>query len=89
MTLKEYMDDPEIIHEPMAMREIHAIRLKMHDERAHLTPEEYNNLVHQGAQRFLSEPVRPDLIGLSARELAQKYEAEVAKRTPVSADNVK
>jgi len=31
-TLDEYMNDPDIVDEPMALREVHAIRLKIHDE---------------------------------------------------------
>ncbi|GMO65026.1 MAG: hypothetical protein Ta2A_13010 [Treponemataceae bacterium] len=70
MTLDEYMNDPEIIHEPQAMREIHAIRLKIYDETCNLTPSERTALVHKTAQEFLAEPIKVNLIGMSANELA-------------------
>jgi hypothetical protein len=34
------MNDPDIMNEPMALREIHAIRFMLHEETKHLTPEE-------------------------------------------------
>ena len=39
-TLKAYMNDPGIINEPVPLREIHAIRLMIHDETKGMTPEE-------------------------------------------------
>jgi hypothetical protein len=57
MTLKEYMNDPAIIHEPQAMREIHAIRLKHHDDRREMSSTEYTAIVHKRAQDFLAEPI--------------------------------
>ena len=57
MTLNEYVNDPAIIHEPQAMREIHAIRLKHYDDRRGLSIAEYTALVHKRAQAFLAEPV--------------------------------
>jgi hypothetical protein len=53
-SLDDYMNDPDIINEPMALREIHAIRLMIHEERKGLTIAEYNALVYDGAARFLS-----------------------------------
>ncbi len=53
-TLDDYMNDPEIIHEPMALREIHAIRLKIYDETKDMTMTEYNAYVHERASHFLS-----------------------------------
>ncbi|GMO25659.1 MAG: hypothetical protein Ta2B_05340 [Termitinemataceae bacterium] len=74
MKLNKYMNDPEIIHEPQAMREIHAIRLQIHNERCGLTSAEYNELVHKNAQAFLAEPIKKELIGLTANELADLAE---------------
>ncbi|GHU47573.1 hypothetical protein FACS1894200_03180 [Spirochaetia bacterium] len=70
MTIKEYMNDPAIIHEPQAMREIHAIRLQIRDETLGLTLSEHTALVNKNAQSFLAEPIKDDLIGMSAKELA-------------------
>ena len=53
-TLDDYLSDPEIVNEPSALREIHAIRLKIHDERKGMTAAEYNAIVHQRSIRFLS-----------------------------------
>jgi hypothetical protein len=38
--LAKYMNDPDIIDEPMALREVHAIRLMINDETKDMTPEE-------------------------------------------------
>ena len=38
--LDRYMSDPEIINEPMPLREIHAIRLKIYDETKDMTVDE-------------------------------------------------
>ena len=36
-TIDDYLKDPDIAHEPQALREIHAIRLKIRDERKEMT----------------------------------------------------
>ena len=36
-TLDAYLNDPDIIHEPSSLREVHAIRLKIHDETKGMT----------------------------------------------------
>jgi len=38
--LENYVNDPDIAYEPMAMREVHAIRLKLQDERKGMSVEE-------------------------------------------------
>ncbi|MCL1931616.1 MAG: hypothetical protein FWF55_07355 [Treponema sp.] len=53
-TLDDYMKDPDLTNEPEALREVHAIRLKIHDERKGMTTAEYNAIVHQKAARFLA-----------------------------------
>jgi len=53
-TLDDYMNDPDIVDEPMPLQEIHAIRLKIHDETKDMTPEEYGAYVHRRAMRFLN-----------------------------------
>ena len=60
--LDYYINDPDITDEPSALREIHAIRLKIHDECKGMTPEEFNSVVRQNAAKFLA----PD----NAREAA-------------------
>jgi len=39
-TSLDYMNDPDIVNEPMALREIHAIRLLIQDETKDLTREQ-------------------------------------------------
>ena len=54
-TWEEYYNDPEIINELSAMREIHAIRLMLHDEREGLTAEEHTALVNKNTEVFMSK----------------------------------
>ena len=36
-TIDDYFNDPDIINEPSALREVHAIRLKIYDETKEMT----------------------------------------------------
>jgi hypothetical protein len=67
-TVQEYMNDPRILNDPdMAgalepIREIHAIRLKIQDEKARIGEAEYNKRIKATlAQRGLS--ICYDLVG--------------------------
>jgi hypothetical protein len=53
-TLDDYLNDPDLANEPEALREVHAIRLKIHDERKGLTTAEYNAIVHRRAAAFFA-----------------------------------
>jgi hypothetical protein len=53
-TLDDYMNDPDIINEPMALREVHAIRLMIHDETKDMTAAERTAYYHQKSSHFLS-----------------------------------
>ena len=39
-TYLDYMDDKDIVNEPMALREVHAIRLLIQDETKDMTPKQ-------------------------------------------------
>jgi hypothetical protein len=39
--LEKYMNDPDIIDEPMSLRYIHAVRFKIYEETKNMTPEEH------------------------------------------------
>jgi hypothetical protein len=54
-TIDDYLKDPALVSEPAALREVHAIRLKLYDERKGMTPAEYNAIVRQRAARFLED----------------------------------
>jgi hypothetical protein len=58
-TLDDYLNDPDLANEPKALREVHAIRLKIHDERKNMTTTEYNAIVHEKAVRFLASGNSP------------------------------
>jgi hypothetical protein len=53
-TLDDYMKDPSLAGEMEAMREIHAIRLMIHDETKDMTPEEKRAYYHNGATAFFT-----------------------------------
>ena len=54
-TLESYMNDPDIISEPMPLREIHAIRLMIHDETKNMTPEERASRVSAESSALLQQ----------------------------------
>jgi hypothetical protein len=61
-TIDDYLNDPDLVNEPKALREVHAIRLKIHDERKEMTTTEYNAIVHQRAISFLAaDPLRSQI----------------------------
>ncbi|MDR1938563.1 MAG: hypothetical protein LBQ73_08730 [Tannerellaceae bacterium] len=52
---QKYMNDPCIIDEPTALREVHAIRLAHYEETKHMTPEEHTRHVHEQVQKIIDE----------------------------------
>ncbi|MCL2481072.1 MAG: hypothetical protein FWF38_05125 [Spirochaetaceae bacterium] len=54
-TLDDYMNDPDIINEPMPLRKIHAIRLMIYDEIKDMTPEERTAYYNEGARSTFSK----------------------------------
>jgi hypothetical protein len=59
-TVKDYMNDPRILSDrgvmeaPRCIREIHAIRLKIQDETAGMTPAERTEYYNKKSAAFLS-----------------------------------
>jgi len=47
-TLDDYMNDPALAGEMEALREIHAVRLMIHDEIKNMSPEEKRDYFHRG-----------------------------------------
>ena len=58
----DYMNDPDLANEPMALREIHAIRLKIHDETKGMTSAEHTAYFRGSAARFLGEEIANKLL---------------------------
>jgi hypothetical protein len=54
-TFEEYMNDPDIINEPMGLRQTHAARFLISDETKGMTREELHNYYHEGAKAILAE----------------------------------
>ena len=61
-TLDDYMNDPDIINEPMALREVHAARLMIQDETKDMTAEERAAYYRAGTIRVLGEDVAAKLL---------------------------
>jgi len=56
-TYEDYYNDPDIINEAPAMREIHAIRLMIHDETKDLTAEEHTAYYAGSAERLFGKEI--------------------------------
>ena len=52
---EKYYNDPDIVNEPKAMREIHAIRLMDYEESKSMTDEEYMRKLRENANAVLKE----------------------------------
>ena len=50
-----YMNDPDIVNEPMPLREVHAIRLMLHDKTKHMSPEEHAEYVNREAAAIIDK----------------------------------
>ena len=53
-TLDDYLNDPDLVNEPSALREVHAIRLMIHDEIKNMTAAERTAYFNGSATQFLS-----------------------------------
>jgi len=65
-TLDDYMNDPALATEPTGLREIHAVRLMIHDETKDMTMEERTAYYGGSADRVFApqgKPLRHDLVG--------------------------
>jgi len=50
--IDDYLNEPELAREPQALREVHAIRLKIYDEIKNMTVAERTAYYHEGAAKF-------------------------------------
>jgi hypothetical protein len=53
-TIDDYLNDPALVNEPMALREVHAAWLNIQDETKNMTAEEKKAYYHDGATAFFS-----------------------------------
>ena len=53
-TLDDYLNDPDLANEPSALREVHAIRLMIHDEIKDMTTAERTAYFNKGTQAAFS-----------------------------------
>jgi hypothetical protein len=54
-TLETYMNDPDIVNEPMPLREVHAIRLMLYDETKDMTPEEHTAYINRQTDKVIEQ----------------------------------
>ena len=54
-TLEDYLNDPDLANEPEALREVHAIRLMIHDETKGMTTAEHTAYFSGSAARLLAQ----------------------------------
>jgi len=54
-TIDEYLNDPAIADEPMGLRQIHAIRLKLQDDRKGMTAREYAAAAKKNTEALFAE----------------------------------
>ena len=53
--LTKYINDPDIVNEPMPLREVHAIRFMLQDKTKHMSPEEHADFVNKEAQAIIDK----------------------------------
>jgi hypothetical protein len=53
-TIDDYLKDISLINEPVALREVHAARLKIQDETRNMTAGEKKAYYHDGAAAFFA-----------------------------------
>ncbi|MCL1927295.1 MAG: hypothetical protein FWG07_00690 [Treponema sp.] len=58
-TLDDYLNDPDLVNEPSALREIHAIRLMIHDEIKDMTTAERTAYFNRGSDWFFASNKSP------------------------------
>ena len=61
-TYEDYYNDPDIINELPAMREIHAIRLMIQDRTKEMTPEERTAYYNESTARLFGEETAAKLM---------------------------
>jgi len=61
-TYEDYYNDPDIINEPSALREVHAIRLMIYDETKDMTPAERTAYYTGSAERLLGKEIATRLM---------------------------
>ncbi len=54
-SLETYMRDPDIADEPLPLREIHAIRLKIQDDTQNMTPKERAARTAEQAKKLIEQ----------------------------------
>jgi len=53
-TIDDYLNDPDLVGEPQALREVHAARLMIQDETKGMTAAERTAYYHEAAMRFFA-----------------------------------
>jgi hypothetical protein len=53
-TINDYLNDPSLAKEPIALREVHAARLKIQDDIKNMTITEKKAYYHNGAAAFFA-----------------------------------
>jgi hypothetical protein len=61
-TLDDYLNEPDLADEPSALREVHAIRLMIHDETKDMTAEEHTAYFKGSAARLLGKEAAARLL---------------------------
>jgi hypothetical protein len=73
-TISDYLNDPDLVNEPMALRETHAARLKIQEETKNMTTEEKKAYYHDGAAAFFARlGITPKYADLSGQGKLKPY----------------
>ena len=56
-TLDDYLNDPDLVNEPTALREVHAARLFIQDETQGMTTAERTAYYNEAAARFFASDI--------------------------------